>query len=331
MLNIMAEENKPKDYTEAEIVKAQSNLMAKSNGLKQSYPESDITQEDIKNYLSKVRKEKRQNTNDFIDGREQLSFDMFSQPEQKVEVKVEEPKVAAPVINKVDPVLDTIVFVPEEPVKEPTNGVSLADSKEFANAKETWNKITEDTAKIAKEMENEKKSEHFVPEKKFSINSELSGLISKNFDNKFESGMIVRDEFIVYETSSDFIASTPSETRHIFAKHDDKGVTKFIEINGEDKNKIREAYPELEGWVVVKQNVREADYDKDFTESNSKLADRIETMIHAKMLDKNEVNQRVKDIEAEFNEAKNIEKSGIVVDVDDDETPSKKSIKKPKI
>ena len=150
-------------------------------------------------------------------------------------------------------------------------------------------------------------------------NSELKNFLKNGFENEFENGVIQRDDFTIYETSADLISSTPSETRNIFAKHDKNGVSNYVEIKENDKNKIREAYPELENWVVVKQNVKESDYDKDFTASNENLVDRLEVMIHNKSLDKKEANERIKEIEIEFNEVDLLEKIGFVFDLKDSE------------
>lgn len=150
-------------------------------------------------------------------------------------------------------------------------------------------------------------------------NSEFKNFLKNGFENEFENGVIQRDDFTIYETSADLISSTPSETRNIFAKHDKNGVSNYVEIKENDKNKIREAYPELENWVVVKQNVKESDYDKDFTASNENLVDRLEVMIHNKSLDKKEANERIKEIEIEFNEVDLLEKIGFVFDLKDSE------------
>lgn len=150
-------------------------------------------------------------------------------------------------------------------------------------------------------------------------NSELKNFLKNGFENEFENGVIQRDDFTIYETSADLISTTPSETRNIFAKHDKNGVSNYVEIKENDKNKIREAYPELENWVVVKQNVKESDYDKDFTASNENLVDRLEVMIHNKSLDKKEANERIKDIEIVFKEVDLLEKSGFVFDLKDSE------------
>jgi hypothetical protein len=149
--------------------------------------------------------------------------------------------------------------------------------------------------------------------------AELKNLLKQGFGNLFEDGRIERDDFTIFETSADLISSTPSETRNIFAKHDKNGVTNYIEIREADKNKIREAYPELENWVVIKQNVKESDFDKDFTASNENLVDRLEVMIHNRSLDKKDANERVKDLEVEFKEVDAIEKSGFVFDLKDSE------------
>jgi len=149
--------------------------------------------------------------------------------------------------------------------------------------------------------------------------AELKSLLKAGFSNMFEDGKIERDNFTIFETSADLISSTPSETRNIFAKHDENGVTNYIEIREADKNKIREAYPELENWVVIKQNVKESDYDKDFTTSNESLVDRLEVMIHNRSLDKKDANERLKDLEKEFKEVDAIEKSGFVFDLKDSE------------
>lgn len=324
----MAEQNKDKQYTSAELVQAKANIIAKENGLVYSNPVSDISDDDIKKHLLKARSEGRERTKNFLADKEQLGFN-FDAPLQE-----DKPKVTESVITvKSDPVIDEIIFVPEKPVTQPKDSFD-SNSEQLDATREVWNKITTDTAKIADEREQKmKETTEWIPETSKAFveqTNELGALFKNGFVDKFENGVISGDNFTIYETSNDFVASNPVETRHIFARHDEKGVTQFISINGVNKDEIRASNPELDGWVVVKQNVRESDFDKDFTESNFKLAEKIETMIHAKMLNKENVKENVKDLEKEIKDVKAIENLGIVsedFDNDSDVTESKKTSK----
>lgn len=316
----MAEQNKDKEFTSAELVQAKANIIAAENGLISPDKTSNISDEDIKKHLSKIRRTERENTKQFLSDKEQLGFNFDAEP-----VKPEVTTPANKVIEiKPDPAIEEITFVPEKPVELQTANTFSSNSEELNKTREVWNDITVNTAKIAAEREEQQKSAtDWVPEtsKAFSLpTSELATLIKEGFADKFENGVINRDAFSIYETSNDFIASTPLETRHIFAKHDDKGVTQFVSVNGANKDEIRAEHPELEGWVVVKQNVRESDYDKDFTVSNANLTEKIEAMIHAKMLNKDNVKENVKGLEQEIKDVRSIEKLGIVSEDFDNDT-----------
>ncbi len=322
----MAEDNNNKQFTESEIVKAQANILAGENGLKKAHPESDITSDDIKKYISRIKKEKNESVSNFLEGKEQMSFDSLfsSEPPQNIT-----PEVKVNTTQNIDDI-EKIVFVEAEPTK--LGGVKFSpDSEEFLKTKAVWDSITDVTTQRAIERDEKNKGTEFewMPEKNTqdnvenansvviestSGNPELKALLREGFEGKFENGLIRRDDFTVYETAADFVDSTPEQTRMIFAKHNEQGVSIYIEFLGNDKNKIRADYPELEGWVTTKQTVKENDFDMDYTASSVALVDRLETMIHSKTLDKKEVNERLKDIESEFDEAKNMEKIGPVSD-----------------
>lgn len=370
----MAEETPKRQFTEKEIVEAQANKVAAENGLKKAHPESDVTADDIKKYLSKIKSEQKVTTTEFLQGKEQLSFDMIfsDQPEkvkpktpiekmiessnvpfEKVEIVRSEPlKMVVTestlkeivIKNKDEQVVlkdselpeVAIDFIPETPSSEHKGVKFSRDLPEFVETKKVWDGITEFTANAAIEREAAAKNRtEWEPEtdKSFTIpvvksnekvvessngDIELKTLLSEGLTNKFENGIIMRDNFVIYETPADFIDSIPEETRTIFAKHNDSGTSTYVTIPRSDKDQIRADYPELDSWVTTKQTVKENDFDTNYAESNTRLVDRLETMIHTKSLDKVDVNERKKDMENELSEVRNLEKSASSLDDIDD-------------
>lgn len=324
------ENNTPKNLSDEDIMKAHANQVARKSGLFKEPLAVEVTDDDINKFLKSKKLEQKESLEKFIEEKEQLSFniDEVSAPlvkinlndipdfvpenpvveptgENVIKTGIDVPVEKSTVIQKVEIVvpeksvsIEDVVFVPEKEVKEPTGPNVIHVGKD---------KPAEPTVDANGDIEL----------RKFLLNG---------FADKFENGVIDRDAFIVFETSADFIGAIPSETRHIFAKQDDQGVTKFIEIKGEDKNAIRTDYPELEDWVVVKQVVRDTD-DFDDTK-NAKLADKIESMIHSKKINKVDLGTRIKEMEEELNEVKNIENKGIITEVDEDKI--KDAIPEPK-
>lgn len=348
----MAEEKPQKQFTDQEIVQAEANRVAAKNGLKKAHPETDITSSDIKKYLSRIRKEQNNNEKEFLIGKEQLSFDtLFSSEQEKAEpVK----SVIEKLIDSVEPVnFETvevvkseplkmvitepkIEFVPETPSPEPKGVAFYRDMPELAETNKTWDSITKVTAEkaVERDLANQNRTE-WEPEtdKSFTMpvvktnekvvesgngDIELKTLLLEGLTNKFENGIIMRDNFVIYETPADFIDSIPEETRTIFAKHNDSGTSTYVTIPRSDKDQIRADYPELDSWVTTKQTVKENDFDTNYTESNTRLVDRLETMIHTKSLDKVDVNERKKVMENELSEVRNLEKSASSLDDIDD-------------